>query len=178
MVSFIALFCGKKVPRYSFDMTSMAKSFFKFASENHKSVYLIGSEQQDIEVASKTLSQKYVSLNIVESRNGFFATDEEREAAIQRIVDLQPDYVIVGMGAIVQDLFLMDLKKAGFKGIGFSCGGFFSQIAKNENVDFYPAWIDRLNLRSLYRMYKEPHTRSRYLKAFFLFPFKFIADLK
>lgn len=178
MVFFIALFCGKKIRRYSFDMTSMAKTFFEFASKNGKSVYLIGSEQERIEIAHKTIVGKYPNLKLVEYRNGYFANDDERQAAIQRIVELQPDYVIVGMGAVVQDRFLVDLKKAGFKGIGFSCGGFFSQMAQKESIDYYPPWVDRLNIRFLYRMYKEPHTRGRYLNALFSFPLKFLSDLR
>ena len=178
MVFFIALFCGKKIHRYSFDMTSMAKMFFEFASKNGMSVYLIGSEQERIETSYKTIVEKYPNLKVVEYRNGYFANVEERQRVIQGIVNSQPDYVIAGMGAVVQDHFLVDLKKAGFKGVGFSCGGFFSQMAQKECIDYYPPWIDKLNMRFLYRMYKEPHTRCRYLKAFFQFPFEFIADLR
>ena len=176
MVFFVAFFCFKRIRRYSFDMTSMAKTFFEFASENGKSVYLIGSEEKSIEISYKTIVKEYPNLNVVEYRNGFFANDEHRQGTIQRIVALQPDYVVVGMGAVVQDRFLVDLKKAGFGGVGFSCGGFFSQMARKESLVFYPPWIDKLNLRFLYRMYKEPHTRKRYLVAFFVFPLMFAMD--
>lgn len=157
-------------------MTSMAKLFFKYASDHQKSVYLIGAEQQNIEVASKILSEQYPTLKIAGYRNGFFADEEERKSAVQKIVELQPDYVIVGMGAVVQDLFLIDLKRAGFEGVGFSCGGFFHQIAKNRNLSFYPAWVNKLSLRFAYRMWCEPHTRKRYLKTALLFPFLFVKD--
>lgn len=37
-----------------------------------------------------------------------------------------------------------------------------------------PLWIDRMNLRFVYRMYKEKHTRKRYVQAALLFPARFL----
>ena len=67
------------------------------------------------------------------------------------------------------------LAKAGYQGISFTCGGFIHQTSKNE-IDYYPAWVDKTNLRFVYRMWKEPHTRKRFLIAGLLFPAKFIAE--
>ena len=79
------------------------------------------------------------------------------------------------MGALMQEKFLLKVKDAGYQGIGFTCGGFIHQTSKNE-IDYYPAWVDKTNLCFLYRMWKEPHTRKRYLMAGFLFPARFIAE--
>ncbi|MDV3112793.1 glycosyltransferase, partial [Segatella copri] len=49
------------------------------------------------------------------------------------------------------------------------------QTSKNE-IDYYPAWVDKTNLRFIYRMWKEPHTRKRYVMAGLLFPVRFIAE--
>ena len=54
------------------------------------------------------------------------------------------------------------------EGIGFTCGGFIHQTANNE-IEYYPLWIDRMNLRFVYRMYKEKHTRKRYVQVTFYF---------
>mgnify|MGYP000060826451 CR=1 FL=1 len=56
----------------------------------------------------------------------------------------------------------------GYQGIGFTCGGFVHQTAMNR-MHYYPNWVDKMNLRFVYRMYKEKHTRTRYLQAAFLF---------
>lgn len=64
------------------------------------------------------------------------------------------------------------VKNAGYHGIGFTCGEFIHQLAMNK-INYYPAWINKYNLRFLYRMYKEPHTRKRYLKAGIFSPFTF-----
>ena len=81
----------------------------------------------------------------------------------------------IGMGILMQEKFLLKVKDMRFQGVGFTCGGFIHQTAKNE-IDYYPAWADRLNLRFIYRMYKEPHTRKRYLQAALLFPARFIFE--
>ena len=67
------------------------------------------------------------------------------------------------------------VKNAGYQGVGFTCGGFIHQTSKNE-IDYYPAWVDKTNLRFVYRMWKEPHTRKRYVMAGLLFPARFIAE--
>ena len=59
--------------------------------------------------------------------------------------------------------------------IGFEKTGKYETIYANE-IDYYPAWVDRTNLRFVYRMWKEPHTRKRYVMAGLLFPARFIAE--
>ena len=49
----------------------------------------------------------------------------------------------------------------------------FTKLSNNE-IEYYPLWIDRMNLRFVYRMYKEKHTRKRYVQAALLFPARFL----
>ena len=97
----------------------------------------------------------------------------DEEAA--KIVATAPDFLIVGMGMLAQERFLLRVRDAGFRGIGFTCGGFIHQTARNE-IDYYPGWVDRMNLRFLYRMYREKHTRKRYMQAALLFPARFLYE--
>ena len=76
---------------------------------------------------------------------------------------------------MMQEKFLLKVKKMGYQGIGFTCGGFVHQTAMNR-MHYYPDWVDKMNLRFVYRMYKEKHTRTRYLQAAFLFPVRFIGE--
>ena len=164
---------GKKVERYSFDMTSVAPMLFKYAEDNGKTVYIVASRQEQVEKAAEILKQRYPALSFVGLRNGYFENEQAIEDEVKKIVSVNPDFLIVGMGIIKQETFLVQVKEAGFQGIGFTCGGFIHQTAQDQ-IDYYPAWIDRMNLRFLYRMYREPHTRKRYIKAGFLFPLKFV----
>lgn len=173
LVSAIKLLYGKNVTRRSFDMTSMAPVLLDFANRNGKSVYIVASRQEQVEQAVEIFKERYPNLIFAGYRNGYFSSESEMDIEARKIAELNPDFVIVGMGILMQERFLLKVKEAGFKGIGFTCGGFIHQTAKNE-IDYYPDWVDRTNLRFVYRMYKEPHTRKRYLQAAFLFPARFI----
>lgn len=173
LVAAIRMVYGGKVTRRSCDMTSIGKQLLEISSQTGKSLYCVASKQEEIEMAMKMWKEKFPNANIVGYRNGYFANEKEMDDEIEHIVELNPDYLVVGMGAIKQEEFLLKAKKAGFQGIGFTCGGFIHQTAHCE-TDYYPVWIDWLNLRFLYRMYKEPHTRRRYLMAGLRFPARFI----
>ncbi|HBE9181896.1 TPA: WecB/TagA/CpsF family glycosyltransferase [Serratia fonticola] len=172
---FIRLFYRRKVKRYSFDMTSCAPIVFDYAIKNSKSIYLIGSDAISIENAVSLLLYKYPSIIIRGHRNGFFCSENERISVANEIIMLNPDIVIVGMGAITQENFLLTLRDQGFSKIGFTCGGFFHQL-NEHGVDYYPKWVNKFNLRFIYRMLKERHTRKRYLTAGLLFPVLFFYD--
>lgn len=175
LVSAIKIVYGKKITRRSFDMTSMAPLLFDYAEKNGKSIYIVASRQDEVEKAVGIFKERYPKLDIIGYRNGYFSSEEEMNIEAEKIATMNPDFVIVGMGVIMQERFLLKVKKAGFKGIGYTCGGFIHQTAKNE-IEYYPEWVDRINIRFLYRMYKEPHTRKRYIQAALLFPARFIYE--
>ena len=164
---------GIQVKRRSFDMTSLAPVVFSFAAKNQKTVAIVATKQEMVEKAVKALQGNYPGLNICYFRNGYFSSDAEMNAETQKIVGMHPDILIVGMGIIKQEEFLLKVRDAGFQGIGYTCGGFIHQTAQDK-VDYYPEWVDKHGLRFVYRMYKEPHTRKRYAKAAFVFPVKFL----
>lgn len=175
LVSAIKIVYGKVVARYSFDMTSLAPWLFGFAEANGKSIYIVASQRAQVEKAVAVFKGRYPGLVIAGYRDGYFGSDEEQAEEAGYIAQLAPDFLIVGMGALAQERFLLKVKSAGYRGIGFTCGGFIHQTSKDE-IDYYPAWVDKANLRFLYRMCKEKHTRKRYAKAALLFPARFIAE--
>lgn len=175
LVAAIKLLYGATVTRRSFDMTSVAPVLLDYAQKNHKSIYIVASKQEQVEKAASIFQNRYPGLEIAGIRNGYFKSEEEQDKEAKHIVGVAPDFLIVGMGAVMQEKFLLKVKNAGFNGIGFTCGGFIHQTSKDQ-IDYYPAWVDKYNVRFLYRMYKEPHTRKRYLKAGILFPMAFLKE--
>lgn len=175
LVSAIKLMYGKNVTRRSFDMTSLAPQLLEYAEANAKTIYIVASRQEQVEKAIKIFLERYPKIDIAGYRNGYFNSETEQDEEARHIVEVNPDFLIVGMGALMQERFLLKVKETGYKGIGFTCGGFIHQTSKDE-IDYYPAWVDKTNLRFVYRMYKEPHTRKRYLQAALLFPARFIAE--
>ena len=173
LVTAIRLLYGKKVTRRSFDMTSLAPQLLEYAENTGKTVYIVASKQEQVEAAIAIFRNRYSRINIVGYRNGYFSDEQAQLDEARHIVEVAPDFLIVGMGAVMQESFLLKVKNAGFKGIGFTCGGFIHQTSKNQ-IDYYPRWVDDYNVRFLYRIYREPHTRIRYLMAGLIFPVRFV----
>lgn len=172
LVAAIKLLYGKSITRRSFDMTSLAPQLLSYAEQNKKTIYIVASKQEQVEKAVGIFKERYPNLQISGYRNGYFTSDSEMDKEAKFITETNPDFLIVGMGALMQERFLIKAKLNGFQGIGFTCGGFIHQTSKDE-IEYYPVWADKLNLRFIYRMYKEKHTRKRYIQAAFLFPIRF-----
>lgn len=175
LVKAIKMLYAKVVTRRSFDMTSMAPELFAYAVEHDKTIYIVASKQGQVEKAVEIFQERYPEVKFAGYRNGYFSSEEEMDKEAKHITELNPDFLIVGMGALMQEKFLLKVKSVGYQGVGFTCGGFIHQTSKNE-IDYYPAWVDKTNLRFVYRMWKEPHTRKRYVMAGLLFPARFIAE--
>lgn len=175
LVKAIKLVYGKQVTRRSFDMTSMAPELFAYVAKHGKTIYIVASKREQVEKAVEIFHERYPKVKFAGYRNGYFASESEMDVEAKYIAKLNPDFLIVGMGALMQEKFLLKVKNAGYQGVGFTCGGFIHQTSKNE-IDYYPAWVDKTNLRFVYRMWKEPHTRKRYVMAGLLFPARFIAE--
>lgn len=175
LVKAIKMLYAKVVTRRSFDMTSMAPELFAYAVEHDKTIYIVASKQEQVEKAVEIFQERYPEVKFAGYRNGYFSSEEEMDKEAKHITELKPDFLIVGMGSLMQEKFLLKVKNAGYQGVGFTCGGFIHQTSKNE-IDYYPAWVDKTNLRFVYRMWKEPHTRKRYVMAGLLFPARFIVE--
>ena len=162
LVKAIRLMYGKKVTRRSCDWTSIAKDIFLKSEHTGERIYLIGSKPGEVDKAVGLFKEKCPKAVIAGYHHGYFNNEEERDTAIRTMVAARPDFLFVGMGIIKQEEFLLRAKALGFEGTGFTCGGFIHQTAQTQ-VGYYPEWIDRWNMRFLYRMYKEPYTRKRYI---------------
>jgi len=144
----------KKIKRYSFDFTSIAHNVFNYANAQGKSIYLIGGKSGTTEEAKKILLSKYKDLKIIGCENGYLQQEETKKRVISEAS--KADFVISGMGTPYQELFLYELRKIYWQGSGYTCGGFFDQIIQKRTINYYPKWIDQMNLRAFYRMFKEP----------------------
>lgn len=163
----------KKTDRYSFDMTSVAKIVFEICEKKGFSIVMVGTEPNVIDDAIKNILKVY-NLNIIDYRNGYFSSDEERLEYQTQIKKLNPDVLIVGMGVVRQENFLIEMRKLGWSKTGFTCGGFLHQVA--VQVEYYPEIMNKLHLRWAYRIYKEPKLLRRYTIDYSKFLIKFFQD--
>jgi exopolysaccharide biosynthesis WecB/TagA/CpsF family protein len=136
--------------RISFDSTSLAPKLFEFATAKKYSIALVGGRPGVADVAARRLAAVYPGISILAALDGYRPQHE----LISDVSRLSPQIVICGMGAPRQEEFLVALADAGWKGVGFTCGGYFDHLG--QGFQFYPALLDRLNLRWLYRIAREP----------------------
>ena len=154
---------GFKIQRKSFDMTSLAPEVFIWCIENNKTISFIGSKEHELRLTLDFLSDQFPDLKIIYSHHGYIMGNESiKKRVINELSNLNPDVVIVGMGTLLQEEFLVDLKMAGWKGLGFTCGGFIHQTSRS-GLKYYPDFFNKYNLRWLYRIFDEPKLLTRYL---------------
>ena len=115
LVSAIKIVYGEKITRRSFDMTSMAPKVFDYAEKNGKSIYIVASKQEEVEKAVEIFKERYPQLDIIGYRNGYFSSEEEMNIEAEKIATMNPDFVIVGMGVIMQERFLLLAETLFFK---------------------------------------------------------------
>ena len=120
LVKAIKLVYGKQVTRRSFDMTSMAPELFAYAAEHGKTVYIVASKQEQVEEAVEIFRERYPKVKFAGYRNGYFASEEEMAQEARQVTELNPDFLIVGMGALMQEKFLLKVKGAGYAKISSS----------------------------------------------------------
>jgi N-acetylglucosaminyldiphosphoundecaprenol N-acetyl-beta-D-mannosaminyltransferase len=165
MSSFLKIF-GIKVPkRQSFDMTSLAPKVFHKAEEEGLNVFICGGTDDDVDKFCKIIKSRYPNLQIIGQRNGYFS-DAEFESVKNEITLNSPDIVILGLGGQKQEIIASKLTPY-VDGYIFTCGAFISQTT--QKIDFYPKYINKLNLRWAYRFVVEPRTIKRVLISYPLF---------
>lgn len=176
MCKLIHLFWGLKIRRLSFDMSSMANDLFTYLNEidSSKTIYFIGTKQEFLVKSIEHFKKNFPNIKISGFRNGYFKDDEEKKQVYTEIINSQSDFVVIGMGAPLQEQFVLGLKNSGYKGIIFTCGGFLHQSSKR--LKYYPKWINKYNLRAFYRLFNEKGLWSRLYNVLIQFPMLFIWD--
>lgn len=165
-----------KLERKSFDMTTLGREILSNIANTGKTVYFIGAKDGVVERAIQEFKKIYPDLNVVGFRHGYFDSAKDITREITKILIANPDYLIVGMGTPFQENFLAKVKKAGWKGIAFTCGGFLHQTAKKGTI-YYPKLINTLNLRWFYRIIDEPKLLKRYAIEYPVFLVYFLIDV-
>jgi len=151
-----------RLPRVSFDFTSIAPLVFSHCQDAGLTLYLVGAHAEELAAFVAKLTAHYPRLSVVGAHPGYFSA-QDWTATCQAIAASRAAVLLVGMGGGRQERFIAAARAHGFTGTALTCGGFISQTAASAALRYYPDWINRLNLRFLYRMCHEPHTVRRYL---------------
>lgn len=176
MLSFFYSCFVKKTRKSSFDMSSLAPMVLNYAVNNEMTICFVGTTKENMNKFIKQISLTYPRLKIILYRDGYFSDQNEKETFQRKVKALSPDIIVAGMGTPLQEQFLMDMTKIGWKGLGFTCGGFFHQTAM-RGVEYYPNFIVKYELRWFYRILNEKGVLRRYTYDFLTFIPIFIFDL-
>lgn len=123
-----------------------------------KTFYLIGGKQEIIEQTVSELKRQFTGIKIVNFRNGYIKTEEEKQELIGDIILKKPDVVFVAMGSPKQELLMEEIQKkhsALYQGLGGSFDVF------TGNVERAPKWWVENNLEWAYRLVKQPSRIKR-----------------
>ena len=96
------------VKRCSFDNSSLAPNVFSLAEKNRTKIAVIGSDRESAGKFKQYLLEQYPGLNLIISRDGYFKNDKEINNTHSEIIKKQVELVIVGMGVIRQEQFLLN----------------------------------------------------------------------
>lgn len=89
-------------------MTSIVPKLLDYVIENDKTIYIVASKQEAVERAVEIIRECYPAVKIIGYRNGYFSSEKEMRMEAEHIVELNPDFLIVGMGVLMQEDFYLE----------------------------------------------------------------------
>lgn len=122
-------------------------------------VALVGSSPEVMEALTSLLSRRLPSLQLVFHAHGYQPSEAWPDLE-QRLLEAQPDLVLVALGVPRQELWIRHLP-AQRTGLWMGVGGSFDVWAGKKKRA--PGWMGALHVEWLYRLIQEPHRWRRML---------------
>jgi len=129
----------------------------KLASDGG-SVYLLGSGPGVAEEAGRRLVARMPGLKIAGARKGYFNTEEE-QTTVDRIRELQPDMLLVGMGCPRQERFIINHRAAMHVPLMVGVGGAIEVFAGKRSRA--PRWMRGTGLEWAFRAMQDTSRLKR-----------------
>ncbi len=131
------------------------------AEQSGARFFFLGAAQGQLAAALEAIRRRYPALNVVGFSHGYFTALEE-PALIERISAARPDVLWVGLGAPLQERFIIRHRHA-LRGISWivACGGLFDHLSPDSRRA--PAWMRAAGLEWLHRALQRP---SKYLARY------------
>lgn len=167
------LFCSNMIDRVSFDFSSIASEVFSFAKNNGLNVTVVGSCDEEMLLFEKFVANNYPGLKLKYCRNGFFNSEAEIDDYLMSISG-DVDIIISGMGALLQESFIIKARSLTKASHLFTCGGFITQTAVRG--DYYHPIVKKLGLRWLQRAFESSHVRKRLIWDYPRFAFRYVRE--
>lgn len=131
------------------------------AAELELPIYLIGGAPGVPEKAAKFLQEKFPTLQIAGTSNGYFSEKEE-ERLLQDVAAKRPRLTLVALGMPAQDFWIHTHRSRLPPGIAMGVGGTFD--IWSGRLKRAPRWLQTIGLEWLFRWIQQPARSNRMLK--------------
>ena len=132
--------------------------FCRWAQARRVSLYLLGGKPGVGRRAAEVLLQRYPSLDILGSADGFFQEKGEAEV-VREINRLCPQVLFIGMGTPLQEKWVAAQRPALDVPLCWAVGALFDYVAGDERR--VPAGMYSLGLEWLWRLWVNPRGKWR-----------------
>ena len=159
ITKFVRLTSPKSIiDRLSFDYTSICKIILQHPVLKNKKVLLIGGTEDEATLCEEVLSRNTVTTGLqIKVLNGFFGS-EFSQIYLDEMAS--SDVIVFSMGVVLQEKLALRCKSIFPNSkLIFTSGAFVSQTTRR--INYYPKYVDDLNLRWLYRAFSHSHVRRR-----------------
>jgi len=150
--------------------------WLKIIERHHadRTFYLVGAKPDVIQAVVEHLRNQYPDIQILNYRDGYINSDEERAALIQDVADKKPDVIFVAMGSPKQELLMADMQKQHPNALYQGLGGSFDIYS--GNVKRAPQWWLDHNLEYAYRFLSQPKRMIHRAPPLFKFLWKVLRN--
>ena len=156
--------------RLSFDLSTMAGPVFRDMMAHGESLYILGAKPGEVDKSVETIKKNFNGIKIAGFHHGYIK--DCKDDIVKEIKASGAKVVIIGMGAPMQDEMAVLLKRAGFIGSVYTCGGFIHQT--QETMVSFPTWTNKLGLRWLYRIFTQSGMLKRLMETYPKFVISYI----
>ncbi len=137
-----------------------SENLLQHVSQTQDSVFFYGGAPEVAAQAATVMQAKYPGLKIVGVQDGF-VTPEDMLVFCDRLVQLQPRMIYVGLGVPRQELWIAENRHLCPDAVWIGIGGSFDIWAGTK--ERAPQWLCDRNLEWTYRLYQEPWRWKRML---------------
>lgn len=123
-----------------------------------KTFYIVGGKEAIIQQVIIQLKTDFPQINIVNFRNGYIKSENEKTMLLADIKELKPDVVFVAMGSPKQEMLMEEIQQvhsAVYQGLGGSFDVYTGTVKRA------PKWWVKNNLEWAYRLVKQPSRIKR-----------------
>ena len=175
-IPFFGRILGQRI-RTHVGLSHVAQEMIELAARKGYRLLVLGATPEVNAEVGRRLLIKYPTLKLCPGIDGYYPPGLEGKVA-QRVKDLKPDILLVGMSLPKKELFLLRWKEFMQVPVGIACGGYLDVLAGKTTLA--PKVLEQIGMSWLWRFIQEPQRMfsyillSEFLFVFYIFPLAMI----